>query len=34
MVDNSRGLRFWSPTFCGVCDDETRDNQDVFVKAT
>src|SRR4051812_29895812 len=34
MVDNSRGLRFWSPTFCGVCDDEKRDNQDVFVKAT
>src|SRR4029079_10943522 len=30
----SRGLRFWSPTFCGVCSDETRDNQDIFVKAS
>ena len=34
MIDNSRGLRFWSPTFCGVCSDESRDNQDVFVKAS
>ena len=34
MIDNARGLRYWSATFCGVCDDEQRDNQDVFVKAT
>ena len=34
MIDNSRGLRFWSPTFCGVCDDEKRDNQDLYAKAT
>ncbi len=34
MIDNSRGLRFWSPTFCGICDDEKRNNQDLFAKAT
>ncbi|HEY7169371.1 MAG TPA: TonB-dependent receptor [Vicinamibacterales bacterium] len=34
MVDNQRGLRFWSPTFCGVCDNETRDNSDLYGKAT
>jgi hypothetical protein len=34
MVDQSRGTRFWSPTFCGVCDDERRDNQNLIAKAT
>lgn len=34
MIDNSRGLRFWSATFCGICDPEKRDNDDVFAKAT
>ena len=27
------GRRYWSATFCGVCTPETRDNQDIFVKA-
>src|SRR5688500_4310134 len=29
LIDRSRGgtgFRYWSPTFCGVCDDEQRDN--------
>jgi hypothetical protein len=35
LVDMSRGgRRYWSPTFCGVCDPEERDNQDVFVKGS
>src|SRR4051812_21171618 len=34
MLDNPRGLRFWSPTFCGVCGAETRDNRDIYGKAT
>ena len=32
MVDNLTGGRWWSPTFCGVCGPEERDNQNVFVK--
>jgi hypothetical protein len=35
MLDQSRGSsRFWSPTFCGVCGDETRDNQNIIAKAS
>jgi hypothetical protein len=34
MVDNSQGYRFWSATFCGVCDPTKRDNLDLFAKAT
>lgn len=34
MIDNSQGYRFWSATFCGICDPTTRDNMDLFVKAT
>ena len=35
LLDTQRGnTRFWSPTFCGVCDPEKRDNTDVFAKAT
>jgi outer membrane receptor for ferrienterochelin and colicin len=35
LIDSARGnLRYWSPTFCGVCDPEQRDNEEVFVKGT
>ena len=34
LLDRSRSSRrYWSPTFCGVCDDEKRDNQNILVKA-
>jgi hypothetical protein len=33
LVDPS-GRRYWSATFCGVCEPEERDNQDFFVKGT
>jgi len=35
LLDQSRGnARYNSPTFCGVCDDEKRDNQNVVAKAS
>ena len=35
LLDQSRGnARYNSPTFCGVCDDERRDNQNITAKAT
>jgi outer membrane receptor for ferrienterochelin and colicin len=37
LIDRSRGgtgFRYWSPTFCGVCDDEQRDNTEILAKAT
>ncbi len=37
LIDRSRGgtgFRYWSPTFCGVCDDETRDNTELLAKGT
>jgi outer membrane receptor protein involved in Fe transport len=37
LIDRSRGgtaFRYWSPTFCGVCDDEARDNTEILAKAT
>ena len=35
LLDGQRGnTRFWSPTFCGVCDPEKRDNTDFFAKGT
>jgi outer membrane receptor protein involved in Fe transport len=35
LLDRQRGsTRYWSPTFCGVCDPEKRDNTDVFAKGT
>jgi outer membrane receptor protein involved in Fe transport len=35
LLDQQRGsLRFWSPTFCGVCTSEERDNEDMFVKGS
>ncbi len=33
LIDRSRNnTRYWTDTFCGVCDDEKRDNEDIFVK--
>jgi outer membrane receptor for ferrienterochelin and colicin len=34
LLITTTGRRFWSPTFCGVCTDEQRDNQDIFVKGS
>ena len=36
LVDASRNpaLRYWAPTFCGVCDPEERDNQNLFLKGS
>jgi hypothetical protein len=35
LLDRQRGsTRYWSPTFCGVCDPEKRDNAEVFAKGT
>lgn len=35
LIDQQRGnRRYWSPTFCGVCTDEQRDNENVFLKGT
>lgn len=28
MIDNPTGRRYWSPTFCGVCTNEDRNNFD------
>jgi outer membrane receptor protein involved in Fe transport len=32
VIDNQRGNRYWSPTFCGVCTPEKRDNEEILVK--
>lgn len=34
MIDNITGYRYWSPTFCGVCTPEKRDNQDFIFKTS
>jgi outer membrane receptor protein involved in Fe transport len=34
LIDQSRGTRYWSDTFCGVCSPEERDNEDLFLKGT
>src|SRR4051812_17332330 len=35
LLDRARNsTRYWSPTFCGICDPEKRDNTDVFAKGT
>jgi hypothetical protein len=34
LLDLQTGGRYWSDTFCGVCDPESRDNSDVFVKGS
>lgn len=33
LVDRS-GRRYWAPSFCGVCGNEQRDGQDLFVKGS
>jgi outer membrane receptor for ferrienterochelin and colicin len=34
LLDRLRGGRYWAPTFCGVCDNEKRDNDDEYAKGT
>ena len=35
LLDRSRGnTRYWTDTFCGVCDTESRDNEDLFLKGS
>jgi hypothetical protein len=34
MIDDARGLRYWSPTSCGVCMPEKLENTDIFVKGS
>jgi outer membrane receptor protein involved in Fe transport len=34
LIDRARGGRYWSPTFCGACDPEKRDNDNENIKAT
>ena len=34
LLDRARGGRYFAPTFCGVCDPETRNIDDEFVKGT
>ena len=35
VLDRSRGnTRYWADTFCGICDPERRDNDDLFAKAS
>lgn len=32
VIDQQRGFRYWSPTFCGVCDPDHRDNDAILLK--
>jgi outer membrane receptor for ferrienterochelin and colicin len=34
MVDNPTGRRWWSPTFCGVCLPEERNNENILAKGS
>jgi hypothetical protein len=34
MVSNPTGRRWWSPTFCGVCTNEERNNENLLVKGS
>jgi outer membrane receptor protein involved in Fe transport len=34
LTDGSRNARYWSPTFCSVCGDEKRDNDNVLAKVS
>ena len=34
LLDRVRGGRYFAPTFCGICDPETRNLDDEFVKGT
>ncbi len=33
-VQDRNYAMMWSPVFCGVCDPETRDNDDILIKGT
>lgn len=33
LQDRTTGARWWSPTFCGVCSDEERNNDNILLKA-
>lgn len=34
LVDTVSGERWWSPTFCGVCTPEQRDNENMVLKGS
>jgi hypothetical protein len=34
LIDGVRNNRYWSPTFCGICEDEKRDNDDFVAKGS
>ena len=34
LQDQQTGARWWSPTFCGVCTPEERDNQNILLKGS
>ncbi len=34
LVDDATGFRWWSPTFCGVCTPEERNNENFLAKAS
>ena len=34
ILDNARGTRYHSPTFCGICTPEERDNTNLVLKAS
>lgn len=34
LVNGRTGHRFWSPTFCGVCTPEQRDNENMLLKGS
>jgi hypothetical protein len=34
LIDAARNNRYWSPTFCGPCEDEKRDNDDFVAKGS
>jgi hypothetical protein len=35
LIDRQRNnQRYWSPTFCGICTQEERDNENYFVKGS
>ena len=34
LLDSATGRRFWSPTFCGVCTPEERNNENILAKLT
>ncbi len=34
MVDGPTGFRWWSPTFCGICTPEERNNENMLLKGS